>query len=98
MKKAILMARVSSDEQAKGYSLDIQVEKLLAHCQKENISVINIYKEDHSAKDFNRPEFKKMLQYLAANKGKVDYVLFVTWDRFSRNITESYAMINRLKN
>lgn len=98
MKKAILMARVSSDEQAKGYSLDIQVEKLLVHCRKENISVINIYKEDHSAKDFNRPEFKKMLHYLAANKGKVDYVLFVTWDRFSRNITESYAMINRLKN
>ena len=98
MKRAILMARVSSDEQAKGYSLDIQVEKLLAHCQKENVSVINIYKEDCSAKNFNRPEFKKMLQYLIKNKGKVDYILFVSWDRFSRNITESYAMINRLRN
>lgn len=98
MKKAILMARVSSDEQAKGYSLDIQIEKLLNHCQKENITVINIYKEDHSAKDFNRPEFRKMLQYIQKNKGKIDYLLFVSWDRFSRNITESYSMINRLEN
>ena len=65
------MARVSSDEQAKGYSLDIQTEKLIAHCQKEDISIINIFKEDCSAKNFNRPEFKKMLQYLSKNKGKV---------------------------
>ena len=28
MKNAILMCRVSSDEQAKGYSLDIQKEQL----------------------------------------------------------------------
>lgn len=39
-----------------------------------------------------------MLQYLIKNKGKVDYVLFVSWNRFSRNITESYAMINQLRN
>jgi site-specific DNA recombinase len=35
MKRAILMARVSSDEQAKGYSLDIQVDKLTSHCSKK---------------------------------------------------------------
>lgn len=91
------MARVSSDEQAKGYSLDIQTEKLLSHCQRENISVVNIYKEDHSAKNFNRPEFKKLLQYLSKNKNKVDYLLVTSWDRFSRNVTESFAIINRLK-
>ncbi|RYY43366.1 MAG: recombinase family protein, partial [Chitinophagaceae bacterium] len=98
MKRAILMSRVSSDEQAKGYSLDIQVEKLSEHCRRENIAVVNIFKEDHSAKNFNRPEFKKLLQYLKANKGKVDLLLVSTWDRFSRNLTESFAMIDRLKN
>ena len=98
MKRAILMSRVSSDEQAKGYSLDIQVEKLSEHCRREAISVVNIFKEDHSAKNFNRPEFKKLLQYLKANKGKVDLLLVSTWDRFSRNLTESFAMIDRLKN
>ena len=98
MKRAILMSRVSSDEQSKGYSLDIQVEKLQAHCRKENIEVINVFKEDHSAKDFNRPEFKKFLQFVSRNKNKVDLLLVVSWDRFSRNVSESYAMISRLKN
>ncbi len=97
MKRAILMSRVSSDEQAKGYSLDIQVEKLQAHSRKENIDVVNVFKEDHSAKDFNRPEFKKFLQFVTKNKNKVDLLLVVTWDRFSRNVSESYAMITTLK-
>ena len=97
MKRAILMSRVSSDEQAKGYSLDIQVEKLQAHSRKENIEVVNVFKEDHSAKDFNRPEFKKFLQFVSKNKNKVDLLLVVTWDRFSRNVSESYAMISTLK-
>ena len=98
MKRAILMSRVSSDEQAKGYSLDIQVEKLSEHCRKENYLIINVFKEDHSAKNFNRPEFKKLLIYLKQNKGKVDLLLITTWDRFSRNLTESFSMIEQLKN
>ena len=92
------MSRVSSDEQSKGYSLDIQVEKLVAHCRKENIEVVNVFKEDHSAKDFNRPEFKKFIQYITKNRNKVDLLLVATWDRFSRNVSESYAMITKLTN
>ncbi len=68
MERAILMARVSSDEQAKGYSLDIQTEKLLAYCQKQQILIVNIFREDHSAKNFNRPEFTKLLQYLSKKR------------------------------
>ena len=97
MKRAIPMARVSSDEQAKGYSLDIQVEKLSLHCTREGVQVVNIYREDHSAKNFNRPEFTKMLQWLKKNKGKVDLLLITSWDRFSRNLTQSFAMIEKLR-
>ncbi|WP_394338453.1 recombinase family protein [Flavisolibacter nicotianae] len=97
MKRAILMARVSSDEQAKGYSLDIQVDKLSSHCAREGIQIINTYREDHSAKNFNRPEFKKILSELKAIRGKVDLLLVTTWDRFSRNVTESYAVLDTLK-
>lgn len=97
MKRAILMARVSSDEQAKGYSLDIQVDKLSSHCAKERIDVVNVFREDHSAKNLNRPEFTRMLQFLKKNKGKVDLLLVTTWDQFSRNISHSFAMIDQLK-
>lgn len=92
------MARVSSDEQASGYSLDIQMNKLLSYCQNENLNVLLTFKEDYSAKHFNRPEFNKILQYVRKNKGKVEYILVTTWDRFSRNFVEVIAMIKKLKN
>ena len=41
MKNAILMCRVSSDEQAKGYSLDIQKEQLERYCLNNNITIVN---------------------------------------------------------
>ncbi|TCZ64586.1 recombinase family protein [Flaviaesturariibacter aridisoli] len=97
MKRVILATRVSSDEQAKGYSLQNQEEALRAFCSKEGHQIVQTYREDHSAKNFNRPEFKKLLQFIRANKGKVDLLLVTTWCRFSRNLTESFKMIERLR-
>ena len=34
------MCRVSTDEQAKGYSLDVQHEQLVRYCQRNNIEII----------------------------------------------------------
>lgn len=90
------MARVSSDEQAKGYSLDVQTDSLIRHCNRENIQVVKTFREDHSAKDFNRPEFTKFLQFAKQNRRDIDYLLFTSWDRFSRNITDAFLMIRRL--
>lgn len=56
------MARVSSDEQAKGYSLGVQEESLTIYCEREGIDIIETVREDHSAKDFNRPAFKHFIQ------------------------------------
>lgn len=97
MKKAALMARVSSDEQAKGYSLDVQEDALKRYCERNNITIVKIFREDHSAKSFERPEFQAFLNYLKSNTGKIDLLLFTSWDRFSRNTGESYEMITRLK-
>lgn len=97
-KKAILYTRVSTDEQAiRGYSLNDQYEKLKAYCLIHNIDVIEHYRDDHSAKSFERPAFKKLVEYLKQNKNKVDLLLFIKWDRFSRNATESYEMLKMLK-
>ena len=49
-KSVVIMARVSSDEQAKGYSLDVQKEALEKYCEKHNLTVGHIIKEDHSEK------------------------------------------------
>ena len=97
-KIADLYVRVSTDEQAeKGYSQRNQEELLRKYCGIHNIQIRNVIYEDHSAKTFNRPQWKKLLLNLKKNKNKTDLVLFLKWDRFSRNAGDAYQMINLLR-
>jgi site-specific DNA recombinase len=91
------MARVSSDEQAKGYSLDVQDEALTRYCERNGIEIVYTFREDHSAKDFNRPAFHAFLEHAKRSRGGIDLLLFTTWDRFSRNVLDAYTMIERLR-
>ena len=95
MKIADLYIRVSTDEQAdKGYSQRSQEEMLRKYCDINNITIRKVMFEDHSAKTFIRPEWKEYLLELRKQKGKSDLVLFLKWDRFSRNAGDAYQMIN----
>lgn len=99
MKSAYLYVRVSTDEQKrKGFSLAEQEDRLLIHCEINNIKVKGIFREDFSAKDFNRPEWKKLINVIKRNRHKnSDDILFLKWDRFSRNIEYAYQMIGILR-
>ncbi len=98
MKIADLYIRVSTDEQAdKGYSQRSQEELLRKYCDINHISIRKVILEDHSAKTFNRPEWKKYLLDLRQHKCQADFVLFLKWDRFSRNAGDAYQMINMLR-
>lgn len=98
MKIADLYIRVSTDEQAdKGYSQRSQEELLRKYCDINNISIRKVMFEDHSAKTFMRPEWKAYLLELRKQKGKSELVLFLKWDRFSRNAGDAYQMINTLR-
>ena len=69
MNSAYLYVRVSTDEQRKkGYSLPEQEERLLRHCEMNNILVRDIFREDYSAKTFKRPEWQKLLTALRTRK------------------------------
>lgn len=87
MTNAIIYCRVSTDEQADGSSLEVQERYLRAYCSNHGYNVLNVYKDDYSAKhyDLRRPEFKKMYDYCRKHKKEVDKVLFLRWDRYSRN-------------
>ena len=94
---ADLYIRVSTDEQAdKGYSQRNQEEVLRKYCLINNIQVKDIFFEDHSAKSFDRPQWKKLLLNLKQSKSKVNFILFTKWDRFSRNAGDAYQMIATL--
>lgn len=67
----------------------MRFEQLTKYCKRNEVNVIKHYREDHSAKDFNRPQFQNFLQYVKSNKGKIDTLLITSWDRFSRNLTDA---------
>lgn len=99
MKIADLYIRVSTDEQAdKGYSQRSQEELLNKYCDINKIAVRKVIFEDHSAKTFVRPEWNKYLLDLKKSKGKSNLLLFLKWDRFSRNAGDAYHMIKVLRN
>lgn len=99
MTTAYLYVRVSTDEQKrKGYSLPEQEDHLLKYCEFNGIDVMGFYREDFSAKNFNRPEWKKLLATIKKDSKKIkSNILFVKWDRFSRNIEYAYEMIGILR-
>lgn len=98
MKIADLYVRVSTDEQAdKGYSQRGQEEMLRKYCEINMISIRKVVFEDYSAKTFERPAWKGLLDDLKKQKGKVNLVLFTKWDRFSRNAGDAYHMIAVLR-
>lgn len=77
-KNAILYLRVSTDEQAdKGYSLQYQEERLTRYCALHDIFIIAKFREDHSAKTFDRPEFKRMMKFCKKHHREVDILLFI---------------------
>lgn len=97
-KKAILYRRVSTtDQKDYGNSLNNQKNRLYEFCNNHNISAINDFEEDYSAKNFVRPTFNKLLEYATKNKNNIDFLFVQKWDRFSRELSEALNMIKVFK-
>ena len=94
-KSAIIYSRVSTTDQRKyGNSLRDQSIKLRDFCNSNNVDIVKEYKEDYSAKNFERPEYQKLVNFAKDNKEKIDYLLVLNWDRFSRNINNGLSQID----
>ncbi|MEA5062332.1 MAG: recombinase family protein [Petrimonas sp.] len=99
IKNVIIYCRVSSDEQALGGSLDFQEQSLRTYCDIKKYNIVGeSYREDHSAKNFNRPKIQEIMNFCKKNRGKVDAVLFTRWDRYSRNLELALGNIRYFSN
>ena len=98
----IIYCRVSTDDQRKGTSVDVQEERLKAYCIFKGYNIINQpefrdCKEDESAKDFEkRPVIQAILKYVRKHKGKVQKLLFLRWNRFSRDLFSATDVVKEL--
>jgi site-specific DNA recombinase len=93
----IIYKRVSTDDQAdRGFSLQHQQKVLTDFCNLKGYTIVDIYTEDYSGKTFDRPEWKKMMDYIRKHKNKVNKILCLRWDRFSRNQYDALTTIKEL--
>ena len=85
MRKYILYIRKSSEsEDRQVMSLDAQENEMMRIAKRDNLEIVEIIKESHSAKLTGaRPEFNRMIKGIRAGK----YNAILTWapDRISRN-------------
>lgn len=96
--KAVLYARVSSEEQVEGYSIDAQRRAFDALAQSRGWTKYREYiDEGKSARTNNtnkRPAFKEMMTDALA--GKFDVLVVHKLDRFSRNLRITLEYFDRL--
>src|ERR671911_2207102 len=91
-KRAILYARVSTDEQARsGYSLAQQLEALRAHCEREGYEVLEeVSDPGQSGASLERPGMDRVRDLVAA--GGISVVLAQDRDRFTREPAYHYLL------
>lgn len=91
-----LYARKSSEaEERQALSVDSQIKEMLTIAQRDNLNVVEMYRESHSAKDCGqRPVFNKLLNDIRA--GKFNAILVWHPDRLSRNAGDLGAIVDLL--
>jgi site-specific DNA recombinase len=94
MSKYVLYARKSSEsEERQVKSLDAQETEMLLVAERENLEIVEIIRESHSAKTTGqRPEFNRMIKGIQSGK----YTAILTWapDRISRNAGDLGVVID----
>lgn len=89
-----LYARKSSEaEERQALSIDSQVKEMLAIAERDNLEVIDIRREAHSAKDSGqRPVFKELLEDI--RRGRFNAILTWNPDRLSRNAGDLGSLVD----
>ena len=88
-KKCILYARVSTEMQVDGYSLEAQSNGLKRYADREEMIVVETYEDaGKSGKSIEgRPAFKRMLNDISQGM-EIDYILVYKLSRFGRNAAD----------
>ena len=92
--KYVLYARKSTEtEERQVLSIDSQVKEMLQIAEKENMEIIDIRRESHSAKDSGqRPVFKEILSDI--DQGRYNGILTWAPDRLSRNAGDLGSLVD----
>jgi site-specific DNA recombinase len=98
IKSGVIYLRVSTEEQVDNFSLDTQEDICLKECQRRNIEVKKVFREEgRSAKTITgRPVLIELLEYCRKNKKTLDVVIVYRLDRMSRQTSDYLAIRKKL--
>jgi site-specific DNA recombinase len=82
-KHAIIYVRVSTDEQAKGYSLKTQVEGCRHYAEEMGYTIAATFQEDYTGTSLDRPALNELRTYLGIDR-MVSILIVYDLDRIAR--------------
>ncbi len=94
--KAVILARVSSQEQENGYSLAAQERNAREYCTSKGYQVLKVFSIVESSTKGNRVKFHDMLNYIKKQPGCLA-IISDTVDRFQRSFKETLELDPMLK-
>lgn len=87
-KRAMLYARVSSEEQADNYSIDTQLTACALYCEKHSFEIVGSVWDEISGAEIDRPGMTEILD--KARQRQIDVVVCFDIDRFARDFVPLY--------
>ncbi len=98
MKKAILYARCSTEEQNdKRHSLSYQMTQMKSHPLVKSYEVVGEYLDVISGTTFERKSLSKILYLCESISHYADYLFIEQWDRFGRNTEHHFHTVRMFK-
>ena len=92
-KQAVIFARVSSEEQTKGASIDAQLKEIREYCNKNDLIIKKTFHIAESSTRGERKKFYEMLAYVKEQKRKTAIVVHCI-DRLQRGYKECVELDN----
>lgn len=97
MKTAIGYIRISTRDQSR-HSLAAQEREIREYASRNDIELLQLYKDaGESAKNFDRPDWVQLYDFIKRNHKQIDLLLVAKFDRFSRNLKEALIEIEKLE-
>lgn len=98
MKRAILYARCSTEEQGDDrHSIAYQISQMQSHPMLRSLEVVGVYSDVISGTTFERKSLGNILRLCRASAAYADYLFIEQWDRFGRDTEHHFRVVREFK-
>ena len=97
LKRAITYQRISNDRQS-NWSIEGQQTAIQNWCDRNQVEIVDAFVDDgYTATNFDRPDYKRLNNFIEKHYRTVDHLVVFAFDRFSRDAGEALVAIKKLQ-